>query len=100
MTTAAVVRKYEESAIRIVKHKMFAHRCRRYDVVPSFLREIVNIAECSSCQFLSALIGYCHSAINGIEEGMTMLWKQIVNVLNVEIEDIKANVVRAHCSQM
>ena len=107
MTTAALVRKYVGSAIRIARHKehlTFAHRCQRYGVVPSFLRVKllvrntlgIKIAERSSRQFLSALIGRCHSAINGIEESMTLLLNQLVNVLSVEeVEDVRAHTARA-----
>ena len=69
---AASVQKYVNSAMWINRHKehlTFNHRCRRYGVVPPFLRVKplvqntlgLKAAESSSRRFLTALIGKCHT---------------------------------------
>ena len=102
----ALARKYVKSAMRIARHKehlTFNHRCRRYGIVPPFLRVKplvrntlgMKVAERSSHQFLAALIGKCHTVINGVGR-MKSIMDHLVNVLNpTEVEDLKVHTSRA-----
>ena len=67
--------------VRHKEHLMFNHRCRRYEIIPSFLRIKplvrntlgMKVAEHSSSQFLAALIGRCHAVIDGVRRMMNSL---------------------------
>ena len=88
----------------IRSHLTFKRRCHRYGIVPPFLRVKplvrntldMKVAECSSHQFLAALIGKCHTVIKGVGRMMSLQLDHLANVLNpTEIEDLKAHASRA-----